>query len=236
MSWVTQILRCRGSLVEAVGGSHGALQVERAHVLPVLLQKRHKEVDGLLHVLEELLVRVVDGADGDGEAQHLLHLELDSATDVEHLLLQRLVVGNESGELASLVETGSEQTGDLADHGLRGKEGVVLASQLLHELLVPVEGLEHLDITEVETELLGLVAVDLVTEDAELYTRLAGLGEPDGATETLVALGIVVLEADLKLDGLHEATLLGFHRVLQHSLNDIAEMLRRKLAAHGAGR
>ena len=39
----------------------------------------------------------------------------------------------------TLGETGAEQTGNLLDEGLRGKESVVLLGQLLDELLVLVE-------------------------------------------------------------------------------------------------
>jgi hypothetical protein len=41
------------------------------------------------------------------------------------------------------------------------------------------------------------------------------LGEADGSRETLVTLGVIVLEADLKLDGLEEVSLLGLQGVLQ---------------------
>lgn len=39
--------------------------------------------------------------------------------------------------------------------------------------------------------------------------------ELDGARETLVTLGVIVLEADLELDGLEEVTLLGVERVVE---------------------
>jgi len=45
----------------------------------------------------------------------------------------------------------------------------------------------------------------------------------DGARETLVLLGIVVLEADLQVDGLHELALLGLLGVLQHLLNALEQ-------------
>ena len=41
------------------------------------------------------------------------------------------------------------------------------------------------------------------------------MGKADGSRETLVTLGIIILEADLKLDGLEEVSLLGLQRVLQ---------------------
>ncbi len=52
----------------------------------------------------------------------------------------------------------------------------------------------------------------------------AGAGnnrQADGSGETLVSLGIVILEADLELDGFEEVSLLGLKRVLEQLL-DIA--------------
>ena len=46
------------SLVEAHGLAHSRLDVERAHVLPVLLQERDQEVDRHLDVDVELLLMV----------------------------------------------------------------------------------------------------------------------------------------------------------------------------------
>jgi len=44
-------------------------------------------------------------------------------------------------------------------------------------------------------------------------------GELDGSRETLVTLGVVVLEADLELDGLEEVPLLGLVGVLKELLD-----------------
>jgi hypothetical protein len=38
--------------VEPLNGAHGGLDVEGAHVLPMLLQQRHQEVHGQMHVLD----------------------------------------------------------------------------------------------------------------------------------------------------------------------------------------
>jgi hypothetical protein len=40
----------------------------------------------------------------------------------------------------------------------------------------------------------------------------------DGSRETLVTLGIIVLQADLEFDGLEEVSLLGLERVLKKTL------------------
>jgi hypothetical protein len=43
--------------------------------------------------------------------------------------------------------------------------------------------------------------------------------ETDGSRETLVTLGIIVLEADLELDGLEEVSLLGLEGVFEEGLD-----------------
>jgi hypothetical protein len=50
-------------------------------------------------------------------------------------------------------------------------------------------------------------------------TRTGDGGELDGSRETLVTLGVVVLEADLEFDGLDEIALLGLVGVLKELLD-----------------
>ena len=90
--------------VQPLDLAHGGLNVKALHVLPVLLQQRDEEVHGQVDVLDELLLSHLHVAHGDAEAEHLLHLELDSGLEVQGLLLQVVVVGDEGGELASLKE------------------------------------------------------------------------------------------------------------------------------------
>ena len=75
------------------------------HVLPVLLQQRDEEVHGEMDVLDELLLRHPDIADRHGQAEDLLHLELDGGLQVGYLSLQVVAVGHQGGELASLAVT-----------------------------------------------------------------------------------------------------------------------------------
>ena len=60
----------------------------------------------------------------------------------------------------------------------------------------------------VNTTVLGTVNVVLVTENADSHAGARDTGQLDGAGETLVTLGVIVLEADLELDGLEEVALL----------------------------
>ena len=89
-------------LVKPLNFAHGGLDVEGLHILPVLLQQGDEEVHGQVHVLSQLLLSHLHVADGDVEAENLLHLELDCGLEVEHLGLDVIVVGDEGGELASL--------------------------------------------------------------------------------------------------------------------------------------
>jgi hypothetical protein len=66
---------------------------------------------------------------------------------------------------------------------------------------------------------LGTINIVLITENADAHSWARDLRKADGSRETLVTLGIVVLEADLQLDGLEEVTLLGFGRKFKEFLD-----------------
>ena len=53
----------------------------------------------------------------------------------------------------------------------------------------------------------------------DAHSRSWDLGQLDGSRETLVPLGIVVLEADLQLDGLEEVSLLLIEGVVKQLLH-----------------
>lgn len=192
------------ALVDAAGRRHGSLDGKAPNVLPALLQKRDKVVDGQHDVGDQLLLGHLDVADGDTHAEHLLELELDSRLDLVHLAAKVLSVRDGRGELAScgtvlelvlsnrsigvcisltLGETGTEDTGDLLDQGLGGDEGIVLARKLLDELLVLVELLEILNGHGVNTAVLGTVDIVLVTENAA-YCQTLRLGRAAGVGGT----------------------------------------------------
>lgn len=57
---------------------------------------------------------------------YLLHLEFDSRLDLVHLGHHVLIVSEQGGELASLVQPRAQDTRDLLDQRLRGQEGIVL--------------------------------------------------------------------------------------------------------------
>mmetsp|Transcript_24653 Transcript_24653/g.42080 ORF Transcript_24653/g.42080 Transcript_24653/m.42080 type:complete len:308 (+) Transcript_24653:171-1094(+) len=195
-------------LVQPLRLAHGRLDVQDLDVLPVLLEQRDKEVDGELEVLQDLLLRHTHVANGGVQAQDLLELELDSGLGLVDLGGEVLRLLHEGGELARLVEAGAEQTRDLLDQRLRGKEVVVLLGELLDHLLVLVEVLQTLSVLEVQTHRSGLLAVEGVAKHAHAHLGARDVRQLDVASETLVLLRVVVLQADLQLDGLLELALL----------------------------
>ncbi len=111
-------------------------------------------------------------------------------------------------EASNLVETRAQDTGDLLDDGVGGNEGSVLLGELLDELLVLVQLLQVINGHGVNLGLGSIINVLSITEHADVHARAGGVGKANGATETLVALRIVLLETDLKFDGLNELPLL----------------------------
>merc|ERR1711879_921812 len=100
------------------------------------------------------------------------------------------------GNLPALARPGPRITGDQLDQRLRCKEGIVTLSQFLDKLLVLVELLEVVLVHAGQVVGLGLVAVNLVTQDAHLHLGLGGVPQLDSASKTLVLLGIIVLKGD----------------------------------------
>ena len=134
----------------------------------------------------------------------------------------------------TLGKTGTQQTRNLLDESVGSDEGVVLAGQLLDELLVLVELLQVLGGHGVNTTVLGTVDIVLVTENADGHVGARDTGKLDGARETLVTLGVVVLEADLELDGLEEVALLLLVGVLEQLLHILTHASDRDLG-HDCG-
>jgi hypothetical protein len=115
---------------------------------------------------------------------------------------------------------------NLLDQGLGSEESIVLLCELLDELLVLncqrhfvsklhnttylVELLQILNGHEGEllVELLSSVDIHSIGENAEGHSRSGNVGQSDGSRESLVPLGVVVLETDLEFDGLDEVPLL----------------------------
>jgi hypothetical protein len=107
-----------------------------------------------------------------------------------------------------LVETGTQETRDLLDQGFRGNEGIVLLGELLDKLLVLVELLQVIDGLEFHTGSLGLIAMESITENAHGQVGAGNVRQLDGTRETLITLGIVVLQTNLEFNGFSEVTLL----------------------------
>ena len=188
--------------------THGRLQEQRLDVLPVLLQQRNEEVDGQHDVGNQLVFSHTDVTDGNTETENLLQLELDGSSQFIGLIGQRVVVRNGGRELTDLVETGTQKTRNLLDKSIGSKESIVLLGELLNELLVLVELLKIINRLEFHTGTLGLITVESITENTNGHVGTGNVGKLDGTRETLITLGIVVLQTDLEFNGFSELSLL----------------------------
>jgi hypothetical protein len=84
-----------------------------------------------------------------------------------------------------------------------------LLTQLLDQLLVLVELLEVLHAPGVHPNGLGLLAMLHITQHAHLHVGAGDVRQLHGPRETLVLLGVVVLQTNLQLNGLLELAGLG---------------------------
>jgi len=135
--------------------------------LPSLLQQRNQVVDSKHDISNQLILSHANISNSNAQAENLLELKLDGALDVGDLLGQIFRVGNGSGELSGFGQTGAEKTGDLLDELLRGDEGIILAGELLDELLVLVELLQVVNRHGLEAVVFGAIDVVLVSEDTK---------------------------------------------------------------------
>jgi len=195
-------------LVETEWLAHCGLEVRGFDVLPVLLEEGDEEVDGQCGVLADFLLLHVDVANAASEAEHLLELEFDCCLELGCLLSEVVTEGNGCWELVGTVHERADDTGDGLDDRLGREERVELGAHLLDELLVLVELLEVFHVHARDALLLCLVLVLEVADDADLHVWTADVWQTECAGETLVLLGVVVLEVDLQVDGLKELALL----------------------------
>ena len=87
------------------------VQSSQKRLAYLLLEERDQEVDGQHGVLHDVVFRHVDVSDSDTETEDLLQLELDGGLDFGDLSCEILRVGDRGGELSSLGETRTQESG-----------------------------------------------------------------------------------------------------------------------------
>jgi len=154
-------------LVETLAGTHGALDVERAHVLPIFLEQRHQEIDGETDIGGQVVRLHGDVAHGDGQAQDLLELKLDGGLQLLDLGDHVVAVSDHRWEFTGFVQARSQNTGNLLDESIGGQESVVLLGELLDQLLVLVHLLQRLLVHAGDAVGGCLITMLLIAEDAD---------------------------------------------------------------------
>ncbi len=143
---------------------------------------------------------------------------------------------NDQARYHTLGETWTEETRNLLDERIGSDEGIVLASKLLDELLVLVamhssvsvsyflhmrnsQLLQIVSTHGIYAMMLRTIDIVLITQYTDRHARAGYSRKFNSARETLVTLRVVVLQADLQLDGFEEVTLLGVLGVVEQLLH-----------------
>merc|ERR1719312_1301454 len=175
-----------------------------------------------MNVLDKFFLGHSNVANSNTEAQNFLHLELDGGLQIQSLLLQVVIVGHQGWELTSLIQSWTQQSWDLLDEGVRSKESIIGSSKLLNLLLVLVQLLKVISRHGVHAKGLGFINMLLISQQTNLVLELGHVLQLDGSGETLILLGIIVLEADLEVHSLGELPLLVL-AVLEDSVHSLIQ-------------
>lgn len=205
---------------ELDGLGHGGLDVNGLHVVPALLEEGDQEVDSHHDVDSELIIGHLSAADGGVQAGDLLELPFDGGTEVLDLDSEWLLMGDDLWEHLDSVQDWTADDWDLLEDGVGSEQHGVLLGPVLDELLVLVVLLEGVKVDEVNVDvvLLDLVGVLLIGNHADLEVWSSVVWKTDGTNESLILLWVVILQANLELDGLLELALL-------HDLTEIRDSL-----------
>jgi len=131
-----------------------------------------------MDILDKFVLAHSNITNSDRQTQNLLHLELDGCLEVVNLLPEVIVMGHQSWELSSLIQTGSQKPGNLLDKSIRSNESIETLSQLLDFLLVLIKLLQIVSRHAIEAERLGLVTVLLISQKADFEFRAWHMFEP----------------------------------------------------------
>lgn len=188
------------------GFAHGSLDVDGLEVVPSLLEHGDEEVEGHHDVSLEFFVVHVSFTDGTSHAGDLSELELNGSSGVVDGGDKGLSLGDDGGEHLDSVKDGSDDNGDSLQTGIGSEEEIELLGPLLDELLVLVELLKLIKGGDIDIELvlLGLFLVLGISDEADLEGGSGDVGKSDGSDESLILLGIVILESNLELNSFSE--------------------------------
>merc|ERR1711931_539572 len=117
-------------------------------------------------------------------------------------------MSDHSWELTGFVETRSKKTRDLFDQGIRSDETIVSLGQFLHQLLILVQLFQSFNIHVRDVVGFRLITMRFVTKNTDLQLWSGNVLQFDSTTETLVPLGIVILESNLEFDGFQKVSFL----------------------------
>jgi len=118
-------------------------------------------------------------------------------------------MSNKGRKFTGLVQTRTQETGNHLDDRVGSKESSIPLGKLLNELLVLIKLLKVVNRHGIDAHGSGLFAMLHITENTDLHLGPRAERKFDGSAETLIFLGIVILQTNLEFDGLKEITFFG---------------------------
>jgi hypothetical protein len=191
--------------------AHSGLDMDTLEIVPLLLQKRGKEIESHDNVLSDLLIIHALVSGSNVQAGDLLELPLDGSSNVIELLGEWLSMGYWLWESSNSVKNWSENDWDLLDKRVGGEKERELLGPSLDKLLVLVELLEVVKGGDLNSKVCcsGFISVLLISDEADLQVWSWDVWKSDSTNETLIFHWVVIFESDLELDSLCELSLLG---------------------------
>lgn len=183
--------------------------------MPVLFEERNQKVDREHHVGNKFIFGHIDGANSNTETRGFFILELDGGFGFGNFLGKVVQVRDGGGKFTSLVQTRTEELGNLLDHRVRSEKSIKRLCELFDFFLVLVHLFQVIHGAERNVGSFGLVTMESITKNANGHFGTRHIGQFDVTTETLVTSRVVVLKTELKLNGFGKVALV--FRVLRVS-------------------
>lgn len=126
--------------------AHGSFYVEGTNVLPSLLHKRDKEVNGHGNVLSDLFLWLFDISNSSAETCSFLWLEFDSVPDFCDFIKKSFSFTQSDREFSKLDKDITQKFCDLLGNWVRSEKNIILFAPFFYFSLIFVESFQTVNI------------------------------------------------------------------------------------------
>ena len=184
--------------------------MDRFQVVPSLGQLTGQEIKRFSQVTPNFLLGQRVDPDALAEPRVLLNSEPNRAHQFLDLIFDGLCVCDLHRDFTDRGDVPPDGSGDVLGDRVRNQQHVVFTGPFLDFLGVSVELFQIIKGLEVDGLLLGLVDVVHSSDQAHFHVGSARIVQLASGVESLVFVGVIIPEHDLKVDGLDEFSLFSF--------------------------